>query len=68
MDSLKNRQELPNWYIEIRKIVHRANIVEGIIKDSHPLGWAVRISDPKYNLTYLGVLYIAYMRNKQLEY
>lgn len=68
VDSLKNRQELPNWYIEIRKIVHRANIVEGIIKDSQPLGWAVRISDPKYNLTYLGVLYIAYMRNKQLEY
>lgn len=68
VDSLKNRQELPNWYIEIRKIVQRANIGEGILKDSNPLGLAIRVSDPKYRITYLGVLYIAYMRNKQLEY
>ncbi len=68
MESLKNRQELPNWYMEIRKIVQRANIGEGILKDSNPLGLAIRVSDPKYGITYLGVLYIAYMRNKQLEY
>lgn len=68
MESLKNRQELPNWYMEIRKIVQRANIGEGILKDSNPLGLAIRVSDPKYRITYLGVLYIAYMRNKQLEY
>ena len=68
MESLKNRQELPSWYMEIRKIVQRANIGEGILKDSNPLGLAIRVSDPKYGITYLGVLYIAYMRNKQLEY